>query len=160
MAYLIDGNNFLGYSSPLNRNAPENRQNLIFKLLKFQQIKNTRIILVFDGSPDLDLIEKPVKYKRFSILYPHLGENADERIKEIILKQTDRRRFYIVSSDRELRSYAKSKGIKALKCEEFDRELRKALKEYKKAREEDKNVSTPSSLEINQWHEVFKKRND
>lgn len=160
MAYLIDGNNFLGHISPSSRNTPRSRYNLIIRLLKFQRVKRTRIILVFDGSPDPNLMEKQLHRKRFSLLYPHPGESADERIKEVILKETDLRRFYVVSSDRALQRFARSKGAKTLYCEEFKRELTKALRAYNKAQDEEKNIPSPSSLEITQWLEVFSGKND
>ncbi|MFQ6069260.1 MAG: NYN domain-containing protein [Candidatus Aminicenantales bacterium] len=158
MAYLIDGNNFLGYTSPSTRNSLRTRQNLIAKLLKFQEIKNTRIILVFDGAPQLELISQKLRTRRFNLLFPHPGENADERIKEIISRESDLRRFYVVSSDRAIRSYTQSKGARSLRCEEFNRELRKALKVYRNKLDEKKNFPSPTRLETAHWLEVFKKK--
>lgn len=160
MAYLIDGNNFLGYTSPSSLRDSRTKYNLVLKLLVFQLFKRTRVILVFDGSPDLNLTSRVLRNKRFSLLYPPSGENADYKIKEIISKQTDLRRFYVVSSDHDIQNFAKAKGAKTLGCEDFNRELRKVLKEHKAALEEEKHVSLPSSLEINHWLEIFKKKNE
>lgn len=156
MAYLIDGNNFIGHFSPADLRDPQSKSILVSKLQRFQRQKNTRVLVVFDGAPDLNLIGKNYQRKKFSVIFPSFDQNADDTIKEIISKQTDLRRFYVVSSDREIRDFAKAKGAKTLSCEEFERELKSALRELKKSQEEEKNVTPPSSLEINQWLKIFK----
>ncbi|MFW6132075.1 MAG: NYN domain-containing protein [Candidatus Aminicenantaceae bacterium] len=158
MAYLIDGNNLLGYLFPENIRDPENKYSLISKLSIFQKLTKTRVILVFDGPPDLNIKDKYFRIKKFSIIYPPFQEKADEIIKEIILKQTDLRRFFVVSSDREIRNFAQKNRAKTLKCDEFHKQLKKALKDYKKLKEKEKNVEFPSSFEIEQWLKIFKKK--
>ncbi|NIO47990.1 MAG: hypothetical protein GTN73_00915 [Candidatus Aminicenantes bacterium] len=156
MAYLIDGSNFIGYSSPRNIKDPQAKYRLVSRLLIFQRLKKTRVLLVFDGTPDLNLIGKAFQKKKFSVIFPPLGGNADETIKEIILKQTDLRRFFVVSSDREINRFAKSKRATPLSSNEFNRELQTALKEHRKSLEIEKKVSSLSPLEINQWVKIFK----
>lgn len=158
MAYLIDGNNLLGYYSPANIRDPRSKYELVIKLQIFQRIKRTRIILVFDGYPDSNLLSKQLRDKKFYVFYPPPDQNADQKIKEVILKQTDLRRFFVVSSDRDIKNFAKSKGAKTVGCEEFSRQLEKALKKYKISKEKEKNVTSPSPLEINQWLDIFKKK--
>jgi predicted RNA-binding protein with PIN domain len=156
VAYLIDGNNFIGHSSPAELRDPQSRYRLISKLQRFQSQKNTRVIVVFDGNPDPDLSGEKYRRKKFSIIFPFFDQNADEVIKKIISQQTDMRRFYVVSSDREIKNYAKRKGARPLTCEEFERELKVALKEHKESREEEKNVPSPTSFEVDQWLKIFK----
>ncbi len=156
MAYLIDGNNFIGYSSPSNIKDPKAKYRLVSKLLIFQRLKKTRVLLVFDGIADLNLVGEAFQKKKFSVIFPPLGGNADETIKEIISKQTDLRRFYVVSSDREIRRFAKSKRATPLSSKEFSRELQTALKEHRKSLEIEKKVTSLSPLEINQWLNIFK----
>jgi predicted RNA-binding protein with PIN domain len=156
VAYLIDGSNFIGYSSPLNLKDPQTKYSLVSRLLIFQRLKKTRVLLVFDGTPDLNLIGEEFQKKKFSVIFPPLGGDADETIKEIILKQSDLRRFFVVSSDRELKRFAESKGANSLSSKEFSRELKAALKEYKESQETEKKVSSLSPLEINQWIKIFK----
>ncbi|NIM59539.1 MAG: hypothetical protein GTO16_11450 [Candidatus Aminicenantes bacterium] len=156
MAYLIDGNNFIGYSSPSNIKDPKAKYRLVSKLLIFQRLKKTRVLLVFDGIADLNLVGEAFQKKKFSVIFPPLGGNADETIKEIISKQTDLRRFYVVSSDREIRRFAKSKRATPLSSKEFSRELQTALKEHRKSLEIEKKVTSLSPLEINQWLKIFK----
>lgn len=156
MPYLIDGNNLLGFIAPSKFKNLRSKYDLVSKLRIFQRLKRTRVILVFDGYPNLNLPSEYYRGKKFLILFPPPDQNADQVIKEIILKQTDLRRFFVVSSDREIKNFARVKGAKALSCEDFSRQLGKVLKESKKTREEEKNVSSPSPLEVNQWLEIFK----
>lgn len=160
MPYLIDGNNLLGFIAPSKFKDLRSKYDLVLKLRIFQRVKRTRVILVFDGYPNLDLPPEYYRGKKFLILFPPPDQNADQVIKETILKQTDLRRFFVVSSDREIKNFARIKGAKPLSCEDFSRQLGKVLKESKKTREEEKDVSSPSPLEVNQWLEIFKRKND
>lgn len=158
MAYLIDGNNFIGYSSPSDLKDPKSRYDLVSKLLIFQIFKRTKIFLVFDGLLDPNLITEELQKKSFSVIYPPPGEDADIVIKKIISKQTDFRRFYVVSSDREIKHFAKAKRAKSLSCKEFDKKLKTTLKAYKKSLETKKKTISLSPLEVNQWLKIFKNK--
>ena len=160
MPYLIDGNNFLGFITPSKFKDQRAKHDLVLRLRAFQKLKRTKVILVFDGYPDPNLPLKTYRDKKFLILFPPPDQNADQVIKEVILKQTDLRRFFVVSSDREIKNFAQAKGAKTLSCKDFSRQLSKSLKESKKAREEEKNVSPPTPLEVDQWLEIFKSKND
>jgi predicted RNA-binding protein with PIN domain len=156
MAYLIDGNNLIGHHPSLSLKNPKSRYHLISKLLIFQKVKNTRMIIVFDGPPDLDLLGDKFPEIPLSVHYPALDQNADMIIKNIIAKQTDLRRFFVVTSDRDLQSYARSKGAQGINCENFNRMLKKAIREHKKSTEMEKDVSMPSPLEVKHWSDIFK----
>lgn len=160
MAYLIDGNNLIGHTPSLNLRDPISKHRLVSKLRIFQKVKMTKVTLVFDGPPEPNLLDKKFQTKRFSIVYPSEDENADDVIKKIILKQSDRRRFFVVSSDREIKSFAKARGAKALSSKEFNKELVKVLKEYKKSLETTKKDTPLTALEINHWLEIFGTKND
>lgn len=100
-------------------------------------------------------MDEKFQKKKFSVIHPPWDQNADSLIKEIISKQTDLRRFFVVSSDHEIRSFARSKRAKSINCKEFNRELKTALKENKKFMETQKKVVSLSPLEISQWFEIF-----
>ena len=157
MAYLIDGNNLLGRVAPEELRERSGRDGLVVKLLAFQKVTHTRIRLVFDGHPEKDRTEVPVNPK-FTILYPGEGQSADDVIEDILRRLTDRRRFFVVSSDRAVREFAKESGVTAVTSEEFAKELKAALKERKKQKEMEKHVDSPSPLEVNLWDEVFKSK--
>lgn len=158
MAYLIDGNNFIGYISPSKLKDQRSRYDLASKLLIFQRLKRTKILLVFDGPLDQNLMTENLQKKSFSVIYPSFDEDADIMIKKIISKQTDLRRFYVVSSDREIKNFAKEKGAKSLNCKEFNQKLKTTLKEYRKSLETKKKAITLSPLEVKQWLKIFKNK--
>jgi predicted RNA-binding protein with PIN domain len=158
MPYLIDGNNLIGHLPFLEIKSPESRLELISRLIIFQKVKNTRVMVVFDGPPDPNISEEDFKGMSFYVYYPDFGQNADTVIKKIISKETDLRQFFVVSSDREIKFFAKSKGAKSINCQEFNRQLKKALKKYKKNMEMEKNVELPSPLEVKLWSKLFERK--
>jgi predicted RNA-binding protein with PIN domain len=157
MAYLIDGNNLLGRIAPDELRERSGRDGLVVKLLAFQRVTRTRIHLVFDGNPERDRTEVPVNPK-FTILYPGEGQSADDVIEDVIRRLTDRRRFFVVSSDRAVREFAKENGVTPVTSELFAKELKAALKERRKQKEMEKHVDSPSPLEVDLWDEVFKRK--
>lgn len=158
MAYLVDGNNFIGHTSPYEMRDPRSKYSLIAKLLLFNKIQKVKIIVVFDGSPDPEITDQNFPDKSLTVFYPDIGQNADSIIKDIISKRARTRRFFVVSSDREIKDYARKNGVKPLSCEEFNKQLKAALKENKELKEMEKETSFPSPLEINHWIDIFKKK--
>lgn len=157
MAYLLDGNNLLGRIAPHELREKGGRDGLVVRLLAYQRVTRARIHLVFDGNPEQTPTDIPVNPK-FTIHYPGAGESADDVIRDMISRQTDKRRFFVVSTDRAIRELAKKRGVEAVTSDAFARELKAVLKEGKKMRELDKRTETPTSLEIKLWDEVFKSR--
>jgi predicted RNA-binding protein with PIN domain len=158
MAYLIDGNNFIGHTSSYQLRDPRSKYSLVAKLLIFNKIQKAKIIVVFDGPPDPEITDQNFPEKSLTILFPDRGQNADTIIKDIISKRARERRFYVVSSDREIKDYARTCGIKPISCEEFNKELKEALKENKDLKEMEKETQFPSPLEIDHWVDIFEKK--
>jgi len=155
MPYLIDGSNLIGHSPYLDLSDPMSKRRLVAQLAIYQATNKTKIILVFDGPPDPDLIGEKFRRKEFSILWPDTEESADTVIKRWVEKQTDLRHFYVVSSDREIKTIARMNGAKVLDCEEFHKLLKTALKEYKESKSMNKEDVTLSPLEVDHWLEIF-----
>ena len=158
MAYLVDGNNFIGHTSSYELRDPQSKYSLVAKLLIFNKIQKVKFILVFDGPPDPEIADQNFPARSLTVLYPDRGKNADGIIKDIISKRARERRFYVVSSDREIKDCARKNGIKPLSCEEFNKQLKVVLKENKDLKEMDKEAHFPSPLEINHWVEIFRKK--
>ena len=158
MAYLIDGNNLLGFLFPAYFKDPENRLKLVRRLIAFQRSKRARIILVFDGAVLSDADEMAMPEDRFDIIHPPAGETADAAIKEILARQSDPRKLFVVSSDREIKNCARLKGATTLSCREFNAELKRTLKERKREKELEKSEARPTSLEVRLWAQVFKEK--
>lgn len=158
MAYLIDGNNFIGHTSPYELRDPRSKYTLVAKLLVFNKIQKAKIIVVFDGPPDPEMSDRNFPDRALIVLYPDRGQSADTIIKDIISKRARERRFYVVSSDREIKDYTRENGLKSLSCEEFNKQLKKALKENKSLKEMEKKTPLPSPLEIDHWVDIFEKK--
>ena len=156
MPYLIDGNNLIGHMPDLSLKNRVDRYRLISRLLNFQRVKKTRIILVFDGPPDENFAPDKFQGIPFSVRFPAMDENADMVIQEIISQETDLRQFFVVSTDREIRRFASASGAKSLKCEEFLRELKAARREHRENAEMEKQEEFPSPLEVKHWTEIFR----
>jgi len=155
MAYLIDGNNLLGRIAPHELRERSGREGLVGRLIAFQRVTRTRIHLVFDGNPEptpTDVVVNP----KFIIHFPGEGQSADDIIRDMIGRQTDRRRFFVVSSDRAIRELAKRSGLQSVTSDVFARELKAAIREGKERRELQKRMESPSPLEIDLWGQVFK----
>lgn len=157
MAYVIDGNNLLGRIAPHELREKGGRDGLVARLLAFQRVTRARIRLVFDGNPEETPTEIAVNPK-FTIHHPGAGGSADDVIREMVLGQTDKRRFFVVTSDRALRELAKKRGIESIPSDVFARELKAAIKEGKKRRELEKRAEAPTSLEVELWNEVFRSK--
>lgn len=155
MAYLIDGNNFIGHTSQYEHRDPRSKRELTAKLWIFFKMKRTKILLVFDGPPDPRISEQKFPEKSLTIIYPDMDENADTVIKDIIAKREILKKFYVVSSDREIKDFAKQTGAKSLTCEEFNKTLKSVLKEHKKLKELEKNVDFPTPLEVDHWIDIL-----
>ncbi|MBN2198875.1 MAG: NYN domain-containing protein [Candidatus Aminicenantes bacterium] len=157
MAFVVDGSNLLGHRAPGGHRDPEERIRLVSALLAFQRLTRTRILLVFDGPPDERLLDGRTTDK-FDILFPPPGEKADGIIQDLIAAFPDRRHLILVTSDRELRAFARSRGASCRTAAEFDRRLKSALRQSRKARELDKPRESPSPLETQIWLDLFKNR--
>lgn len=157
MAYLIDGNNLIGAAPTLSLRDPGSRKALIIRLRRFQKVRHTRIILVFDGPPDPDPPIDRLKTMRFSIHHPRPGESADDVIRRLIDRQTDRRRFFVVSSDREIRDYARKNKTRVIGSAEFEKLLRRAGREYRDMMEMTKPAGGATPLEVKLMTEIFER---
>ena len=160
MAFLIDGNNFIGHTSSLALKDPQSRYNLVGRLIIFSRINRTKIQLVFDGPPDPELENIHTRIKKLEIHFPPRSQKADHIIKDILSRRKNKRRFFMVSSDRELKDFTRAQGFKVLTCPEFNKELKKALKDHKKIKEDQKEDTILSPLEIGLWHDVFKDKHE
>ncbi len=159
MGYLVDGNNVLGHLFPGEPRDRRSRYLLVSRLLAFQKVKNQRLELVFDGPPDQDLADIHLRQKKFFVRFPAAGQKADDIIKEVIARQKDFRHFFVVTSDRELRDFARAKGAKALSVKEFASLVKKILREHRAAAELEKKTTTLTPFEIKLWLDTFGRKN-
>ncbi len=159
MGYLVDGNNVLGHLFPDEPRDRRSRYLLVSRLMVFQKVKKQRLELVFDGPPDQDLAGIHSRQKKFFVRFPATGQKADDVIKDVIGRQKDFRHFFLVTSDRELRDFARARGAKTLSVREFRVLVNKILRERRPAAELEKKATTLTPFEINLWLDTFGRKN-
>jgi len=77
-----------------------------------------RIYVVFDGNEDFAHLSN-CRHDRISVLFTRQKEEADDRILELIRKDTGRHSFIIVSNDNYVFNNSKAHGAKVISVSEF-----------------------------------------
>lgn len=158
MPYLIDGNNLIGQTSSFGLRDNRSRLELLGRLWTFQQATRARVWVVFDGPADPGLSAECGRWKKFQVLFPKEGQRADDLIAGIISQNRQPQAIILVTSDRDLRSKAKARGVKTLSAAEFERRLKKVARERKKEGELRKPTFRTSPLEIKLWLETLSQK--
>lgn len=111
---IIDGYNLIGI---YHRDLEAQRERLINTLVQYSRKKRHSITVVFDGWKEGSSTEGYSITGGVRIIYSRLGEKADSVIKRII--SNDRREWIVVSSDRDIASFAWSVGSIPILSETF-----------------------------------------
>lgn len=158
MPFIIDGNNLIGSSPDISLDDPDSRKKIIQLIKRYQENKNNNILVVFDGEPFGDLHVHPISNK-LTVMFPKYGSSADEEIKKLLDSYNDFRDVMLVSSDRELKSFAKKKGAKVVNSIEFYFELKRLFRFFGKKEESQKRINLKlTKSEIDQWLKIFNKK--
>jgi len=129
MHIIIDGYNLIRQSNRLSRKDREDiqmgRDALVDHLAAYKKIRGHRMTAVFDGgnAPSYSLHRDRVK--GIDIVYSRFGQTADAVIKDMV--DRDREKALVVSSDREVMSYAASRGCATVSSPEFEERIDMAL---------------------------------
>ncbi|MFO7569900.1 MAG: NYN domain-containing protein [Smithellaceae bacterium] len=122
MHILIDGYNLIRQSVRLRRferqSLEAGRNALIAFLSEYQKCKDHKITVVFDGWLSGPAREERDYVSGIHILYSERGVKADDVIKRISAHADEE--IVVVSSDREIASYAARKGRAVLSSAEFE----------------------------------------
>ena len=123
MPYLVDGNNLLGsWGGP---RGEDGRAEVVRRVAAFCRARGARATVVFDGRPlraDMpDQTLGPV-----SIRFPGEGRDADGVIRRIVEESASPGDIIVVTSDKALYSYAKTRGASVLRAHEWNALDRKA----------------------------------
>jgi predicted RNA-binding protein with PIN domain len=118
MPYLIDGNNLLGsWGGPAL--PGDGRHEVVRRVAAFCRARGARATLVFDGAPfrpDLggqDL--GPV-----SVRFAAEGKDADSVIRETVERSARPAEILVVTSDKALYSYVRTRGASVLRAHEWN----------------------------------------
>lgn len=120
--YIIDGNNLIGKIAVLqklqNKNKQSSREKLAFILESyFLGKQNIKISLHYDGFPG-----QSIKVQNIRIIYSG-KRTADDEIKSQIEREKNSRNLIVVSSDLNLKEFARVCGCAWRSCEDFSRDI-------------------------------------
>lgn len=131
MHIILDGYNVIRQSDAFRAfersSLEEARSALLRSVALYQQAKGHRVTVVFDGWAGDSPLEERDRLGRVEIVYSRKGEKADEVIKRMVDRSGEE--TIVVTSDREVASYADRHGGSAVSSLEFERVLRKVPQE-------------------------------
>lgn len=118
MPYLIDGNNLLGsWGGPA---VPgDGRLEVVRRVASFCRARGARATIVFDGAPFRPDV-RGQELGAVAIRFPAAGRDADSLIREIVDASPRPGDLIVVTSDRPVSSYARTRGAKALRAHEWN----------------------------------------
>jgi len=150
MLYLVDGNNVMALKPGWHRDKAAARRRLIHELSALVAARRVKVRVVFDGAPDEDFPDG-VKYKSVHIFYAKRGSNADTRIKDMVRRSSFKRDMVVVSSDRDLSSFARRQGTKTMASVQFRRMINAAR--ASRAEQEPSRGDRP--VDVDEWMDYF-----
>ena len=120
--FIIDGNNLIGKTSVLQKlqkkDKQSSRERLAYMLESyFINNKNNKISLHLDGFQNA-----AIKVQNIKIIYSG-KKTADDQIKIQIENEKNRRNIVVVTSDHNLREFAKVCGCEWRSSEDFSKEI-------------------------------------
>ena len=121
MDVIVDGYNLIGSEQGLRGPLEAKRNSLIQRLSQYQQIKQFRVTLVFDGWRSGRNEEIVQRIGGLSVVYSRLDEKADTVI--IRLAREKGGGSVVVTSDREIRNAVERFDSVAVSADEFGRIL-------------------------------------
>ncbi len=120
--YLIDGNNLIGHTKSISYKDPQARQQVLDRISTFLESRRRNATVVFDGSSE------PLRKTRWMrLVFSGPGRTADDLIRKQVETARSRKGLCVVSSDNGVYGYARSCGVEALKCHEFNRLLKEEI---------------------------------
>lgn len=147
MHILIDGYNLIRQSIDLKRferhSLEAGRKALIEWLSRYRKRKDHRITVVFDGWISGSAQEERDYLSGIQIIYSSRGVKADDVLKRITASTDEE--ILVVSSDREISSFASRKGKATLSSTEFEsivnRQLTASGDDFTEQKDEDEEES-------------------
>lgn len=119
--YIIDGNNLIGKMKDLrNKDNQFVREKAAFVLERYFASRNVKVTLHFDGFANLS-----IKVSGIKIIYSE-SRTADEKIKQEIERTKNRKSITLVSSDNNLREFARVCSCSVKSSEDFLNEIQSA----------------------------------
>lgn len=118
MPYLIDGNNLLGsWGGPAR--GDDRRGEVLRRVAEFCRLRGARATLVFDGHPlRADMASQTLGLVTLRVPAP--GRDADSVIRETVERAATPAEIIVVTSDKALYSYCRTRGASVLRVHEWN----------------------------------------
>lgn len=118
MPYLIDGNNLLGsWGGPAI--PGDGRAEVVRRVAEFCRAKGARAVLVFDGAPFRPELGGQ-ELGPVSVRFPAAGRDADSLIRDLVDGADRPGELVVVTSDKPLYSYARTRGAQVLRAHQWN----------------------------------------
>ncbi len=114
---LIDGYNLIAKMEGISGNLEPQRERFIRRLSEYRAQKGHSITVVFDGEKGGWITESHERTLGINITFSRLGEKADDIIKRMVKEHDEE--YTVITSDKEVASFAESSGHTAIPSEEF-----------------------------------------
>ncbi len=126
---IIDGYNIIRQSHRLSildlQDIQDGRDGLQDMMAAYRKSKGHQITIVFDGTHAPHLGMQRHRFQGMQILFSRNGETADDVIKRMAAKEGER--ALVVSSDRDIVSFAASRGAATIGARAFEQKVFEAL---------------------------------
>lgn len=119
MPYVIDGNNLLGSWGRRPAGAADGRAEVVKRVAAFCRARGARAIVVFDGRPFRSELDRQ-ELGAVSLRFPGEGRDADALVREIVDEAARPGELLVVTSDKALFSYARTRGASVLRAHEWN----------------------------------------
>jgi predicted RNA-binding protein with PIN domain len=153
--YLIDGNNLLGHwGGPA---VPgDGRVEVLRRVAAFCRARGARATIVFDGAPFRPELGAQ-ELGRVSLRFPPTGFDADSVIRELIERASRPAELTVVSSDKAVYSYARTRGARALRAREWS-ELARGTTRHPRRAPREGSEKPEHETDVEGWLERFSRR--
>ena len=126
MPYLVDGNNLIGAIPIIDIRDSSAREKLSHLLSQYQKKKGNSIVVVYDGPPPAGSPSE-LHLGRLRIVYAGPASDADSVIKNMIRDARSPDQWTVVSSDKQVYSYCRWAGAKAMRVMPFYEDIKRML---------------------------------
>ncbi len=153
--YIIDGNNLLGsWGGPA---VPgDGRAEVLRRVAAFCRDRGARVTLVFDGAPFRPELGGQT-LGQVTVRFAAQGSDADTVIRDLVDRAARPGELTVVSSDKAVYSYARTRGAAALRAHEWSA-LARAPKSGPRARTREVSEKPERENDIEGWLERFTRR--
>lgn len=155
MPYIIDGNNLLGsWGGPAV--SGDGRVEVLRRVAAFCRDRGARVTLVFDGAPFRPELGAQ-ELGRVSVRFAERGSDADTVIRDLVDRAARPGELTVVSSDKAVYSYARTRGAAALRAHDWNA-LARAPSHRPRPSPGERSEKPERETDIEGWLERFSRR--